>query len=294
MRNSNDKPAYLNDEAIEKFIAQALAEDVGEGDHSSCAVIAAEASGKAALYAKDEGILAGITLAEMIFQFIDDALELRCHFKEGEKITYGDCILEVEGNLRAILKGERLVLNCMQRMSGIATLTHKAVELLSGSKTRILDTRKTTPNFRMMEKWAVHIGGGKNHRMGLYDMIMLKDNHIDYAGGIEKALAAAADYRKKMGKKLLIEVETRTLDEVKAALATQKADVIMCDNMSLQMIKKAVSLVGGQAKTEVSGGVTLEMLAQIADCEPDYVSMGALTYGATPLDLSLKAKITST
>ncbi len=285
-----ERPEYVQTEALHGFIAAALQEDVGEGDHSSLAAIPAHAEETAQLWAKDAGILAGVALAQEIFTFVDSSLRVQIHKHDGTAVRSGDLVLEVSGKARAILTAERLVLNCMQRMSGIATYTQQVVRLLAGTSTRVLDTRKTTPNFRMMEKWAVAIGGGTNHRFGLYDLIMLKDNHVDYAGGIAQAIQAADTYRKRLQKPLRIEVETRTLEEVAEALATDSCDVIMFDNMDIDTLKQAVALVAGRVVTEASGGITLETVAEVARCGVDYVSMGALTYGATPLDLSLKAK----
>src|SRR5258708_2138668 len=250
------RPAYLTDKAIAQFIQSALTEDIGEGDHSTLATIPIDKEAKAKLLIKEEGILAGIELAEKIFYQVDPSLQLTTFKKDGDKIFNGDIAFDVSGNARAILSAERIVLNCMQRMSGIATKTIQLSKLIEGTSAKLMDTRKTTPNFRLMEKWAVAIGGGKNHRFALYDMIMLKDNHIDVAGSIALAVANAVQYLKKGNKKLLIEVETRNLQEVKEALSTGAVDVIMLDNMSLKEMKEAVKLIAGKCKTEASGGIT--------------------------------------
>lgn len=285
------KPKYLTEQAIDSFIEAALLEDIGDGDHSSLASIPEGTIQKAKLLAKDEGILAGVSMAEKIFRKVDPALSLEILLKDGEKITYGDTVLFVEGNARSILTAERLVLNCMQRMSGIASYTHEINSLISHTSTQILDTRKTTPNFRIMEKWAVLIGGAINHRFGLYDMIMLKDNHIDYAGGIKKAVQATVDYLNTNQLNLKIEVETRNLEEVKLALETGNIDVIMLDNMSIEDMKKAVEMMGNTCKSEASGGITHETIVDVASTGVDYISLGALTHSAKNLDLSLKAVV---
>ncbi len=238
---------------------------------------------------KDEGILAGVELARHIFHYADKTLRIDVLIQDGEKVKNGDVAFTVSGSARAILTTERLVLNCMQRMSAIATKTHKFVSLISGTKAQILDTRKTTPNFRLMEKWAILIGGGKNHRIGLYDMIMLKDNHIDMAGGILAAINRTKEYLRATDKKLQIEVETRNLSEVQEVLSAGGVDIIMLDNMDLPTMCEAVRLVNGKYKTEASGGVTEENIRGIAECGVDYISVGALTHTVKSLDLSLKA-----
>lgn len=282
------RPAYLTEAAITQFIQSALTEDIGEGDHSTLATIPINKEAKAKLLVKDNGILAGVELAEKIFHQVDSSLQLTVFKNDGDSISKGDIVFEVKGNARAILSGERLVLNCMQRMSGIATKTYNLSKLIEGTSAKLMDTRKTTPNFRLMEKWAVAIGGGKNHRFALYDMIMLKDNHIDVAGGVTLAVANAKNYLKEKNKNLVIEVETRNLQEVKEALSTGVVDVIMLDNMSLEEMKEAVELIGGKCKTEASGGITEATLRAIAECGVDYISMGALTHSVKSLDLSLK------
>lgn len=285
-------PPYVTPQALARLIDSAFEEDLGTGndagDHSSLAAVPANAQGKARLLVKSDGILAGVTLAEFIFRYVGQ-VEVTALLKDGSPIRQGDIAFTVQGNARAILKTERLVLNCMQRMSGIATQTHKAVQMVKNYKTRILDTRKTTPNFRMIEKWATFIGGAANHRFGLYDMIMLKDNHIDYAGGITNAIKAAQAYRQSKGLRIRIEVETRSLAEVEEALQVGGVDVIMLDNMDVPTMQEAVLLIGNRCQTEASGNITLDELPQIAATGVDFISMGALTHSAKILDLSLKA-----
>ena len=280
---------YLSEISVNSFISLALMEDVGDGDHSSLASIPADAQNKAKLIVKDEGIIAGINLAEKIFFKVDPTIQFNLQIKDGKAVKYGDIAFTVEGNARAILKAERLVLNCMQRMSAIATRTHEMMKLIHHTKAKLLDTRKTTPNFRMMEKWAVAIGGGYNHRYGLYDMIILKDNHVDYAGGIQQALQNTNAYLLKTGKDLKIVIETRNLDEVKQALDTGGMQRIMLDNMSNEMLAEAVKLIDGKYETEASGGVTEITITGIAETGVDYISVGALTHAVKSLDLSLKA-----
>lgn len=282
------RPSYVTDKALKQFIKNALAEDIQEGDHSTLATIPKELEQKAKLLVKQDCILAGVEMAEMIFKNFDKDLEVEVLIKDGESAKVGDIAFYVSGSARSILSTERLVLNCMQRMSGIATLTHDWDSRLLGTKTKLLDTRKTTPNFRICEKWAVAIGGGTNHRYGLYDMMMLKDNHIDYNGSITNAVKMAKDYIKNNKKKLKIEVETRNLEEVEEALKAG-ADRIMLDNMDGQTMQKAVDIVGGKCETEASGGITREMLKSIAKTGVDFISAGALTHSADNIDLSLKA-----
>jgi nicotinate-nucleotide pyrophosphorylase (carboxylating) len=284
------RPHYITSNFIHTFITSAFAEDVGEGDHSTLAAIPKEAVSKAILKVKDEGVLAGVEMALEIFKHFDDGLQVTCFLHDGALIKPGDIAFEVSGLSRSILTCERLVLNCMQRMSGIATKTRHLVNLLEGTSAKVLDTRKTTPNFRMLEKWAVKIGGGENHRLGLYDMIMLKDNHIDMAGGIEKAINQTKQYLRASNKNLKIEVETRNLQEVEQVLKIGGVDVIMLDNMDTATIRKAVALIGGAAKTEASGGITEQTLREVAVCGVDYISVGALTHSYKSIDLSLKAK----
>lgn len=283
------KPFYLTPQALTDFIKSALREDVGDGDHSSLASIPAEAQNQARLLVKDNGILAGVELAEMIFKEVDPNLKVEVLIKDGSPVKVGDIALTVTGKAQSILTSERLVLNCMQRMSGIATFTNRLVKMLEGTNTKLLDTRKTTPNFRICEKWAVLIGGGQNHRYGLYDMVMLKDNHIDYAGGIEKAVKATHEYLKRQGKDLKIEVETRNLDEVKQAIEVGGIHRIMLDNMSPAQMKEAVELIDGRYETEASGGITDQTLREVAETGVDFISVGALTHSIKSLDLSLKA-----
>lgn len=283
------RPNYANDQALDQLIRNALSEDIGDGDHSSLAAVPTETIGKAQLIIKDEGILAGIELAQIIFAKVDKKLQVEIKIKDGEKVQKGDIGLIVEGKAQSILKAERLVLNCMQRMSGIATFTHKLKQKISHTKAQLLDTRKTTPNFRICEKWAVWIGGGKNHRFGLFDMIMLKDNHIDYAGGIRQAVETTKRYLKEHNKNLRIEVETRNLREVEEALEVGGIDIIMLDNMDLTTMREAVALIGDQAQIEASGGVTEETITAIAQCGVDFISVGALTHSVRSLDISLKA-----
>ena len=280
---------YLTPDALTTFIRTALAEDVGDGDHSALASIPATARNRAHLLVKGEGLLAGVALAPLIFHEVDPQLTLDIKLTDGTPVRHGDVAFTVEGPARSILTAERLVLNCMQRMSGIATYTAHLTSLLSGTKARLLDTRKTTPNFRLCEKWAVLIGGGVNHRYGLFDMIILKDNHVDYAGGIAQAIAATKKYLADTGRQLPIEVETRTLAEVAQALAAGGADRIMLDNMSLAQLREAVALVAGRVPLEASGGITEQTIGEIARTGVDYISVGALTHSVKSLDLSLKA-----
>jgi nicotinate-nucleotide pyrophosphorylase (carboxylating) len=279
---------YLSDKAVSEFIQSALAEDLGEGDHSTLGSVPAGVLGKAKLLVKEDGIIAGIALAEKIFQQYDHTLSLETFKKDGDEIKKGEIVFIVRGPARSILSTERLVLNCLQRMSGIATYTHHLCTLIHGTRTQLLDTRKTTPNFRLMEKWAVAIGGGKNHRFALYDMVMLKDNHIDIAGGISNAVASIKKYLHTHHKALRIEIEARTLADVREAIGQEDVDVIMLDNMSLPDIRQAVALINGKCKIEASGGITETTIRAVAECGVDYVSVGALTHSARSLDLSLK------
>ncbi len=276
-------------EIIDQFIINALKEDVGDGDHTSLSTIKEGAKGKAKLLVKEPGIIAGVNIAVKVFDKIDNSLQLTIFIKDGDFVNPGDIILHVEGNIHAILIAERLVLNIMQRMSGIATLTHKIVSELKNTKTKILDTRKTTPNFRFFEKLAVKIGGGTNHRFALYDMILIKDNHVDYAGGIENALTSAKKYIKEKNKNLQIEIEVRSIDELNQVINHGGADRIMLDNFDPETLKKAVKLVNGRFITEASGGINHENLLAYAASGVDFISMGALTHSVKSLDLSLKA-----
>ncbi|UOE41168.1 carboxylating nicotinate-nucleotide diphosphorylase [Chryseobacterium suipulveris] len=283
-----NRPSYVTDKALKEFIKSALEEDIQDGDHSTLSTIPKDLQQKAKLLVKENCILAGVELAEIIFKTFDKNLKVEVFIKDGETAKVGDIAFYVEGSARSILSTERLVLNCMQRMSGIATMTHDWDSRLVGTKTKLLDTRKTTPNFRICEKWAVAIGGGTNHRYGLYDMIMLKDNHIDYNGSITNAVKMAKDYVKKLKKPLRIEVETRNLAEVEEAIKSG-ADRIMLDNMDVPTMKKAVALIKGKAESEASGGITREMLKDVASTGVDFISAGALTHSAENIDLSLKA-----
>lgn len=274
---------------IKKFIKNALTEDLGDGDHTSLACIPNNAKGKAQLLVKENGIIAGVELAYHIFKTVDKSLNVSIKIKDGSKIKKGDIVLTVEGKSQSILLAERLVLNCMQRMSGIATYTNQLNEICKPSKTKIIDTRKTTPTIRGLEKWAVLIGGGANHRIGLYDMILIKDNHIDYAGGISAAIKAANNYLKKQKKKLKIEIETRNISEVKEVLKIGKVDRIMLDNFPPNEIKKALKLINKKFETEASGGITEDNIVEYAKTGVDYISVGALTHSIKSLDLSLKA-----
>lgn len=271
------------------FIDLAIAEDVGDGDHTSLSTIPPGTQNRAHLYVKENGILAGMLIAKKIFNRIDPALEVSMLLKDGDKVFVGQVALGVTGSAHSILKAERLVLNIMQRMSGIATSTNEIVQRVTHTKCKILDTRKTTPGMRFLEKEAVLIGGGHNHRFGLFDMILIKDNHVDYAGGITAAISNAKQYLKDTGRNLPIEIETRSLDEVKEALAEGGFLRIMFDNFSFDNIRAAVKLVNGKYETEASGGITIENVVEYAECGVDYISMGALTHSVKALDLSLKA-----
>lgn len=282
------KPFYLTEEMLSHFIESALAEDIGEGDHSSLGAVPKDLISKAKLVIKADGIIAGLDLAEKIFKKFDNTLTVSFHKKDGDAIKSGEIGFIVEGPARSILTTERFVLNCMQRMSGIATYTHQMCSLIKDLPAQIMDTRKTTPNFRICEKWAVSIGGGLNHRYALYDMVMLKDNHIDMAGGIENAIVSTQVYLQSKNKKLKIEVETRTIEEVNEVLRVGGIDVIMLDNMSLADMKKAVALINGKYKTEASGGIDENTIRDVALCGVDFISVGALTHSVKSLDLSLK------
>jgi nicotinate-nucleotide pyrophosphorylase (carboxylating) len=283
------RPDYITKDFLDHFIHSALTEDIGEGDHTTLAAIPPDVTKRAQLLVKDDGILAGVELAEQIFLTFDPTLKLELKFRDGSPIKKGEIAFTVEGSAQSILTTERLVLNCMQRMSAIATKTYHLNTLIEGTPAKLLDTRKTTPNFRLLEKWAVLLGGGYNHRIGLFDMIMLKDNHIDMAGGIEKAIIRTKDYLRARNKNLKIEIETRSLEEVKEVIQVGGVDVIMLDNMDLNTLKKAVSLIGNTYKTEASGGITAETIREIAACGVDFISVGALTHSINSLDLSLKA-----
>lgn len=276
---------------LEELISNALKEDIGDGDHSTLAIIEPGIKGRAILKIKDEGVLAGVAIAEKIFSFAEKSSVLQKIKSDGDEMHHGEIAFEVEARIHTILACERLVLNCMQRMSGIATLTKKYTDKLKGYPTQLLDTRKTTPNFRLLEKEAVRIGGGVNHRFGLYDMIMLKDNHIDYCGGIEKAIEKAWQYIQEKKPGLKIEVETRNIADVKKVIKTGKADRIMLDNFLPEEIKQALKIIDGRYETEASGGITLDNVESYAATGVDYISSGAIIHQAKSVDLSLKALI---
>lgn len=283
------RPDYITPTFLEQFIRTSLEEDLGNGDHSTLAAVPAEAMSRAQLRVKDSGILAGVELAQAIFLQFDAHLRVTVFKTDGATVSPGDIAFQVEGSARSILTTERLVLNCMQRMSGIATRTHSLAELIAGTGARLLDTRKTTPHFRLLEKWAVIIGGGSNHRMGLFDMIMLKDNHIDMAGGIERAIVRTIDYLRAGNLRLRVEIETRTLDEVAEVLRVGGVDVVMLDNMSLADMREAVKMIGGRFKTEASGNISESTIRAVAETGVDFISVGALTHSMRSMDLSLKA-----
>lgn len=274
---------------IDEIIDNALREDIGDGDHSSLACVPENATGKATLFVKDDGILAGVELAEMIFKRYDPNLKMEILIQDGEVVKKGEIAFHVSGSSRSILATERLVLNFMQRMSGIATQTFQVVSLLEGLETQLLDTRKTTPGIRYMEKWAVRIGGGKNHRFALYDMIMLKDNHIDYAGGITQAIERTNAYLQRTGKSLKIEVEVRNENELDEVLAIGKVDRIMLDNFTPEQISLVLPKIPAKYEVEASGGITLETIRKYAETGVHFISVGALTHSFKSLDLSLKA-----
>ena len=280
--------------ALNDLIKNALAEDIGDGDYSTLSTIKANAEGKAVLKIKQDGVLAGMDVAETIFRFVQPDIIFTAFKKDGDEMKYGETAFTVTAEVHTILTCERLVLNTMQRMCGIATLTKKYVDKLGGFKTKLLDTRKTTPNFRLLEKAAVRIGGGKNHRFGLYDMIMLKDNHIDYSGGIEKAINNAYDYVQQNNLNLKIEVETRSLEDVQKVMQTGKVNIIMLDNFAPEKIKEALKIIDGKYETEASGGINLENIESYAATGVDYISSGAVIHQAVSLDLSLKAYINLT
>ena len=276
---------------LDQFIINALHEDVRGGDYSSLASIDGNTQGKARLLVKDNGILCGLEIAKAIFAKVDANLRMENHIQEGAQIKYGDIAFHVYGSAISILTAERLVLNCMQRMSGIATKTNEYVKAIEGTNAKVIDTRKTTPNIRFLEKYAVTVGGGSNHRFGLYDMIMLKDNHIDFCGGITKAVNKVKEYLKANNLDLRIEVETRNLDNVKEALACDGIHRIMLDNFTPDKVKEAVDIIHKKYETEASGGITLETIRSYAETGVDFISVGALTHSVKSLDLSLKAEI---
>ena len=274
---------------LDIIIKNAIREDLGDGDHSSLACIPTSAMGKAKLLVKDKGIIAGVAFAKLVFAEVDKDLKIDVLIQDGESVKYGDIVFYVEGPSQSILKAERLVLNAMQRMSAIATKTKSYADLLEGTKTKILDTRKTTPGIRALEKWAVKIGGGENHRFALYDMIMLKDNHIDFAGGISKAIQKTKKYLKDNQKDLKIIVEARSLEEIEEILQSEGVYRILIDNFNLEDTRKAVAIIGDKCLTESSGGINQHTLRSYAQCGVDYISSGALTHSVHNMDLSLKA-----
>ena len=277
------------EQLIADLIRLAFSEDIGDGDHTTLCCIPATEMGKSQLIVKEDGVLAGVEMAERIFHTFDPELKMTTFIHDGAEVKKGDIAFVVEGKVQSLLQTERLMLNVMQRMSGIATNTRRYVKALEGTKTRVLDTRKTTPGLRMIEKEAVKIGGGVNHRIGLFDMILLKDNHVDFAGGIDKAILRAQEYCKAKGKALKIEIEVRNFDELQQVLDLGGVDRIMFDNFTPEMTKKAVDLVAGRYETESSGGITFETLRDYAECGVDYISVGALTHSVKGLDMSFKA-----
>lgn len=279
----------IKEELIEKLIDLAFAEDIGDGDHTTLSSIPADAVGRNMLLIKEDGVLAGVEMAKRIFHRFDPSLQVEVLIEDGAEVKKGDVAMYVSGSVRSLLQTERLMLNVMQRMSGIATMTRKYAACLEGTNTRVLDTRKTTPGMRIMEKEAVRIGGGTNHRIGLFDMILLKDNHVDFAGGIQKAIMRARDYCKQHGKDLKIEIEVRSLDELQQVLDFGGVHRIMFDNFSPETTRKAVEMVAGRYETESSGGITFETLRDYALCGVDFISVGALTHSVKGLDMSFKA-----
>ena len=274
---------------VQLIIANAVREDVGDGDYTSLACIPSDAVGKAKLLIKDNGVIAGVNFAKQVFHYVDPNLSVETLINDGQEVKFGDIAFYVEGSKQSILKAERIVLNAMQRMSAIATKTHSYVEILKGTNTKILDTRKTTPGFRALEKWAVAIGGGVNHRFALYDMIMLKDNHIDFAGGITKAILTIKEYLKKHKLDIQIVVEARDLEEIQEILTNEGVHRILIDNFNYTDTQKAIKLIGDQCQTESSGGIDEVTLRFYAECGVNYISCGALTHSVSNMDLSLKA-----
>ena len=277
------------DKLIDDLIKLAFAEDIGDGDHTTLCCIPATEMGKSQLIIKEDGILAGVEMARRVFKAFDPELKMTVFIEDGAEVKKGDIAFVVEGKVQSLLQTERLMLNIMQRMSGIATTTRKYVKQLEGTKTHVLDTRKTTPGMRMIEKEAVRIGGGMNHRIGLFDMILLKDNHVDFAGGISKAITRAHEYLKEKGKNLKIEIEVRNFDELEEALQTGGVDRIMLDNFTPENTREAVRRVAGRVELESSGGITFDTLRDYAECGVDYISVGALTHSVKSLDMSFKA-----
>lgn len=277
------------EELIDELLELSFAEDIGDGDHTTLCCIPADEMGKSRLIIKEEGILAGVDIALMVFKKFDPTLKTTLFMHDGDKVKPGDIAFEVEGKVQSLLQTERLMLNIMQRMSGIATVTHKYMEELKGLKTKVLDTRKTTPGMRLLEKEAVKIGGGVNHRIGLFDMILLKDNHVDFAGGIKNAITKAHEYLKKNNKDLKIEIEVRNLDELRQVLEVGGVDRIMLDNFTPELTREAVKIIDGKYETESSGGITFSTLRAYGECGVDFISVGALTHSVKGLDMSFKA-----
>ena len=282
-------PTYLTDARITSFIKNALTEDVGDGDHSSLGSIPEDAKSDAHLLIKADGMIAGVELAKKIFNQVDESLELSFQKEDGDMVENGEIGFTISGNSRSILGAERLVLNCLQRMSAIATYTNYLTGLIKGTNAKLLDTRKTTPLFRLPEKWAVVIGGGFNHRFGLYDMVMLKDNHIDFAGGVKNAINQTVSYLNQNQLELKIEIEVRSLQELELVIETGQVHRVMLDNMLPSQIKQAIQMIGGRFETEASGGITEKNIAEMAETGVDYISVGALTHSYKSLDMSLKA-----
>lgn len=280
---------YSVDELEDRLIDLAFAEDIGDGDHTTLCCIPEDAMGKSHLLIKEDGILAGVEVAKRVFARFDPTLQVEVLIGDGSPVKKGDIVMVVSGKIRSLLQTERLMLNIMQRMSGIATMTHKYVERLKGTKTRVLDTRKTTPGMRMLEKQAVKIGGGVNHRIGLFDMILLKDNHVDFAGGIKNAIERCHKYLEEKSLDLKIEIEVRNFDEIQQVLDCGGVDRIMLDNFSVEDTKKAVKMIDGKYETESSGGITFDTIRQYAECGVDFISVGALTHSVKGLDMSFKA-----
>lgn len=280
---------YTEKELVDKLIDLSFAEDIGDGDHTTLCCIPEEARGKSRMIIKEEGILAGVKIAEEVFNRFDSTLKVEILINDGTKVKPGDVAMVVEGSVRSLLQTERLMLNIVQRMSGIATITHKYMELLKGTKAKVLDTRKTTPGMRILEKMAVKIGGGENHRIGLFDMILLKDNHVDFAGGISNAIDRCHEYLEAKNKDLKIEIEVRSIDELNQVLEHGGVNRIMLDNFSIEDTRMAVDLIGGKYEIESSGGITLDTIRSYAECGVDYISVGALTHSVKSLDISFKA-----
>lgn len=281
----------IENEQLRRFIAAALAEDVGDGDHTSLSTIPTGSVGEARLIIKEPGVLAGVEEGLSVFHQVDDTLAVETFYNDGDTVNVGDVVLTVKGNIHGILQSERLVLNLMQRMSGIATATRRIVDVVAGTKAKVLDTRKTTPLLRFLEKKAVAIGGGVNHRFGLYDMMLIKDNHVDYAGGIANAINRAQTYRAKMDRPIAIEVEVRNMEEVEQVLSIGGIERVMLDNFSPEDIKRAVQRIDGKLITEASGGITIANIRDYAEAGVDFISIGALTHSVKSLDMSLKAKV---